>query len=75
MIRCIAWDLLGEHADKIDTTHLVRIANGRALYEDARPAHGDRTVRLARLETDPLRVVSRYVPWDTHIELVKIRRG
>jgi len=71
MIECAAWDLLGEHATKLATTHLARLAGGHTWYSAARIVHGRKgRVCLMRLEVCPsYRAVSRYVNHDAVVEL------
>lgn len=73
MTTCIAWDLIGWHSDKLNTTHLVRLKGGRTLYEAAYQTR-TQNIRLARLVVDgsALYQVNRYVPHDAVVELVEI---
>jgi hypothetical protein len=76
VISCIAWDCIGRFSQAVDDTHLIRIVGGRTLYEDAQLAAGSRnTVRLARLATDPLHQINRYIGPDTKVELVPLKKS
>lgn len=70
-IYCKAWELF-EYYDLIDTTHFIMLVGGRECYCLAAPSKTEQTVRLARIATDPLRQINRYVSWDQEVMLVPI---
>ena len=74
-IRCTAWEACGEYSGLIDNSHEIRLPGGRVAYHMAAPSRTEQSVRLARLKSDPLRQVNRYVDPDTRILLVPIKRG
>lgn len=74
-IQCTAWDLLGDHSDLLDETHIVRLLpKGRVYYAGAFLSRAQ-TVHLQRIVTTPTRglnLISRYVKPDQPVELVPI---
>jgi hypothetical protein len=73
LITCKAWDLLGEHYEAT-LTHDIRIAGGRALYDEARNTPGGK-ILLVRIEAVAgkglkVKVVRRTVEADALVELV-----
>lgn len=76
VIECKAWDLMGEHYEKINWTHRIRIKGGRALYDNVINTKTG-NICLRRLEPayfalPGLKVYARYIKWDTIVELVPI---
>lgn len=71
IIKCIAFDLLGEYYDLIGTSHLIRIKGGRTLYEHAALTKSE-NVRLARLSLSGswVRQINRYISYDEQVELI-----
>jgi hypothetical protein len=73
VIKCTAWDLVGKHSDKIDTTHLIKVgANGRVLYAFAGTVQGSDNVKLQRFVPGTLIVNTRYIDPDTTVCLIPL---
>ena len=67
---CLAWDLVGDHS-WIAGNWRCKLKGGRAFYDGAEITNND-NVKLWRLDgriATP-HVITRYVKWDTPIELV-----
>lgn len=78
MIECTAWDLLSApYYDmvNVDSTHAVRIGNGRVLYTGVWKSTQSDNAKLQRLEEVEygLRKHTRYIEPDTEVTLIPQR--
>jgi hypothetical protein len=72
-----AWNIFctNEHYTKIDNTHLIKLPNGKQLYEDLQLTKGE-NFKLRYIKTTPegLKVSSRWIPYNQIIELIPIEK-